>query len=172
MKTVVIGPPPPELEAVIARRRALGQDTHDEVWEGDYHMAPAPHQWHGYVAAQLTIALGPHAAAAGLIVTDPFNLGDPDDYRVPDLGLHRRLLDTAFVPTAAMVVEVVSPGDESSDKFEFYAAHGVDEVLIADPAVGELVLFTLDGGRYRGTDRSRLLDIDLTVLAGAVRWPR
>ncbi len=40
MRTVVLGPRPPELQALVERRRALGQDLHDEVWHGDYHVAP------------------------------------------------------------------------------------------------------------------------------------
>jgi hypothetical protein len=36
MTTVVLGDRPPELEALVKRRRKLGLDTHDEVWEGDY----------------------------------------------------------------------------------------------------------------------------------------
>jgi hypothetical protein len=34
MRTVVLGTRPDELEALIARRHALGFDDHDEVWEG------------------------------------------------------------------------------------------------------------------------------------------
>jgi Uma2 family endonuclease len=40
------------------------------------------------------------------------------------------------VPTAALVVEIVSPGDESYKKLDFYAAQAVDEVVIVDPAGG------------------------------------
>jgi len=29
-------------EELIARRKALGQDLYDEVWEGVYHVAAAP----------------------------------------------------------------------------------------------------------------------------------
>jgi hypothetical protein len=46
VRTVVLGPRPPELEAVLERRRALGQDLYDEVWAGEYHMAPAPSHRH------------------------------------------------------------------------------------------------------------------------------
>jgi hypothetical protein len=37
MKTVVLGPRPQALEALIQRRQALGLDIHDEVWDGAYH---------------------------------------------------------------------------------------------------------------------------------------
>jgi hypothetical protein len=67
VKTVVVGPRPPELEAVIARRHALGQDTQDEVCEGDYHMAPAPHPWNGPLVAQLLDVLEPWAEEVRLV---------------------------------------------------------------------------------------------------------
>ena len=85
MRTVVLGPRPPELDALIARRRSLGLDTHDEVWKGEYHMAPSAHSSHGWLDQQLAELLGPLARAAGLGGTGPFNLGEPDDFRVPDV---------------------------------------------------------------------------------------
>ena len=56
-----------------------------------------------------------------------------------------------------MVVEVVSPHDESWLKFDHYAAHGVDEVLIADPQDSTLHLFVLVDGSYQPADASQLL---------------
>ena len=79
MRTVVLGPRPPELDALIARRRSLGLDTHDEVWKGEYHMAPA-----------------------------------------------------------AVVVEIESPDDETWDKLDFYADHGVDGLLIVSAEAGSV----------------------------------
>ena len=38
-----------------------------------------------------------------------------------------------YFPTAALVVEIVSPGDETYEKVPFYAAHGVEEVLVVEP---------------------------------------
>ena len=35
MSTVVLGQPPAELEALLARRDQLGLDGHDELWQGD-----------------------------------------------------------------------------------------------------------------------------------------
>ena len=170
MRTVIVGHNP-ELEAWIARRRACGQDRFDEVWDGEYHMAPAPHHWHGYLDDQLGQVLGPLAAAAGLVSSTAFNLGELGNFRVPDRGLHRELSDEVWVPTAAMVVEVVSPDDESGLKFDHYAAHQVDEVLIADPRSRELQLFVLTDGRYERADRSELLGVTVDELHAAIRWP-
>jgi hypothetical protein len=35
MTTVILGPPPATVEALIAQRQRLGLDGHDEVWEGE-----------------------------------------------------------------------------------------------------------------------------------------
>jgi hypothetical protein len=133
VKTVVLGPRPPELDAVLERRRALGLDVYDEVWEGVYHMAPAADSAHGLVDDEMAALLRRLARPAGLVGTGPFNLGAAEDYRVPDRGLHRKAPTGVWVPTAALVVEIVSPDDETYEKLPFYAAHGVEEILVAEP---------------------------------------
>jgi hypothetical protein len=102
VRTVVLEPNP-EFDALLKRRQALGQDGHDELWAGEYHMAPIAHSSHGYVANELAVLLHPLARRAGLTGTSAFNLGSADDYRVPDHGLHRGLPTTTFVPTAGSV---------------------------------------------------------------------
>ncbi|MEA2704095.1 MAG: hypothetical protein QOD63_2040 [Actinomycetota bacterium] len=142
---------------LIQRRQALGLDTFDEVWDGAYHMAPATHPAHGYVDHALAVVLDRYAKAADLVATGPFNLGQPDDYRVPDHGYHRGLPQGVWVPTAAVVVEVVSPDDESYAKFGFYAAHGVDELIVADPHERSVRCFRRTGSgtpRWRGAKLS------------------
>jgi len=171
MRTVVLGPRPAELEGLVQRRHALGQDLYDEVWDGEYHMAPAPHVWHGYLDDQLAVLLRPHARRAGLIGTGPFNLGTSNDYRVPDRGLHRALPATAFVDTAAMVIEIVSPDDETWDKLEFYAVHGVDELLIVDPVARTVTLMALGQPGYVEVDASTLLGCSVEAIADEIDWP-
>jgi Uma2 family endonuclease len=172
MRTVVLGDTHPELTEWIARRRALGQDRLDEVWDGDYHVAAAPTFFHSIVAAELSTVLRVLAAPRGLFVGTEFNLGrNEHNFRVPDLGVHREMVDRDWVPTAAMVVEVVSPDDESWLKFDHYAAHGVDEVLIADPHQRTLDLFVLAGDQYARAERSALLDVAVAELHEAVTWP-
>jgi len=171
VKTVVLGPRPAELEALIRRRRELGIDTFDEVWEGSYHVAPAGHPAHGYIDNELAVLLAPLARMAGLVGTGPFNLGDPDDYRVPDRGYHRGLPTTTWVPTAAVVVEVVSPDDETYEKFGFYADHGVDELIVADPSARTVTCWMLDGAVHRQTHRSSLLAVTAAELEAGIAWP-
>jgi Uma2 family endonuclease len=171
VKTVVLGPRPAELEEMIQRRRKLGIDVFDEVWEGSYHMAPAAHPRHGYVARQLAVLLAPLARHAGLVGTDPFNLGQPNDFRVPDGGYHRGLPTTTWVPTAAVVVEVVSPDDETYDKFAFYGAHFVDELIVADPAARTVTCWAREGAAYREVAESALLGATAQWLRDGIDWP-
>ncbi|MGH3471758.1 MAG: Uma2 family endonuclease [Nocardioidaceae bacterium] len=171
MRTVVLGPRPAELDALIARRKALGLDTFDEVWEGEYHMAPAANSWHAWLDQQLAEVLGPVARRAGLITVGPFNLGSPDDFRVPDRGLLRVSPGATWLPTAAMVVEIESPDDETWDKLGFYASHGVDEVLVASPAGRSLTWLVRQGGAYVGTDHSALLGPESAGLGARIDWP-
>jgi Uma2 family endonuclease len=70
-----------------------------------------------------------------------------------------------------MVVEIVSPGDETFDQFGFYAGHGVEEILVADPETRTIRLWALDGDRYLEAPASRLLQARTTDIAEAVDWP-
>lgn len=171
MRTVVLGPRPPELEAVLERRRALGQDLYDEVWEGEYHMAPAPSHRHALLDDEVAAVLRPLARRAGLVGSGPFSLGRPGDYRVPDRGLHRGRTDQVWVPTAAVVVEILSPDDETFDKFAFYARHRVDEVLVVDPVSQTVRCWRLAGESYVESDASGLLGVTAAHLAAGIDWP-
>ncbi len=160
MRTVVLDPLPGEIEELVERRRRLGLDRYDELWEGTYHMVTGPGFRHAQLDQRLAVLLEPLAQAAGLTATGPFNLGDPGDFRVPDRGLHRQSdPEAVYCSSAAMVVEIVSPGDESYEKLGFYAAHGVEEVLVLDEDRGGLQLYRLAGGHYDDEERSLLLDV-------------
>ncbi|MGH9130402.1 MAG: Uma2 family endonuclease [Acidimicrobiales bacterium] len=170
MTTVVLGAEPAELEQLIARRRARGQDLFDEVWEGVYHMANAPHFRHGYLDDAITRLLGPYAAGAGLVGTGPFNLGTKDDFRVPDHGYHRSFSDESWLSSAVVVVEVVSPDDETYQKFDFYAAHEVDELIVADPRTQRISCYRRDGDHYLESPRSEALGVSAAELTESIDW--
>ena len=170
MKTVVLGDPPPVLASLIAERKRLGLDTHDEVWQGEYHMAPAASFEHGRVGAVLASLLATHAPAGNLTVGLEFNLGELNDFRVPDLGLHRGSPSGVWLPTAAIVVEVRSPNDESLEKFDFYFGHGVDEVLIVDLTTHAVAWFLRAVGGFVEAPRSALLQLPATEIAFQLNW--
>jgi Uma2 family endonuclease len=173
MPTVVLDPAPHEIEALRERRRRSGLDRLDEVWEGVLHMVPAPSHRHAEIAQQLAELLGPPARAAGLEPTmHQFNLGDSEeDFRVPDGGLHRPGAGELWHPTAALVVEIVSPGDESWQKLPFYSSHRVDEVLIVDPQEHAVHWLARTDGEYRPIERSGLIALGATELAARLNWP-
>jgi len=173
MATMVLDPYAPGLDELKERRRISGLDRLDEVWEGVLHMVPAPTGEHADIKQQLATALDGPARAAGLFpAMGEFNLGDSiDDFRVPDGGVHRTRLRGVWHPTAALVVEIVSPADESWDKLPFYAAHEVDEVLIVDPEEHAVHWLGLTDGEYRPIDRSGLIDLGPTELAEQIDWP-
>jgi Putative restriction endonuclease len=173
MRTLILDPPSAGLEEVLERRRVSGLDRLDEVWDDVLHMVPAPGFGHASLAQQLAELLGPAARAAGLIPTmGEFNLGDSEhDFRVPDGGLHRPGAHGTWLPTAALVVEIVSPGDESWEKLPFYAAHCVDEVLIVDPRKRTVDWLGLLDGEYRPIERSGLIELGASELAATLDWP-
>jgi hypothetical protein len=162
-----------ELEALKERRRVSGLDRLDEVWEGVLHMVPAPNYGHARLTQQLAVALDDPARDAGLeAAMGEFNLGDSiDDFRVPDGGLHRSGTGGVWLHTAALVVEIISPGDETWQKLPFYAAHEVDEVLILDPEERAVHWLGLSGDEYHPIERSGLIDLGQAELADKIDWP-
>jgi Uma2 family endonuclease len=99
------------------------------------------------------------------------------NYRVPDLVV----IDPASVskrgvegkPT--LVVEVLSPNDESRDKLPFYGAMGVREVWLIDPNSHTVEVFTLRAGKLTtlkprgGMLRSPALGVELETVKGKLR---
>jgi len=171
MATLVLDPQ--ELQALDERRRRSGLNRLDEVWGGVLHMVLAPSGEHADVAQQLAVALDGPARVAGLFPTmGEFNLGGSEaDFRVPDGGLHRSRPHGTWFPTAALVVEIVSPGDETWAKLPFYAAHGVDELLIVDISERAVHWLALSDGEYRDIERSSLIDLGSRELAAQIDWP-
>lgn len=173
MPTVILDPLPVEIDELLVRRQELGLDHADEMWEGVLHVNPAPRGRHGEILQQLAELFGPLARAAGLVpAMADFNLGAQSDYRVPDGGLHHaeETDNRLYYPTAALVVEIVSPDDESWAKLPFYAAHYVNEVLIVDPQKREIHWLGLRGDRYEPIERSALVDFGPAELAERIVW--
>ena len=101
-----------------------------------------------------------------------FNLGDSEhDFRVPDGGLHRSRYWGMWEHSAPLVVEIVSPNDETWQKLPHYAAHGVDEVLILDPEERAVHWLGLNGDEYQLIEHSVLIALGPAELAEKIDWP-
>jgi Uma2 family endonuclease len=172
MRTLVLDPASSGLDEVLERRRRAGADRSDEVWEGVYHMVPAPSGPHAVIAWQLATLLRPLALAGGFTPSGEFNLGENEqDFRVPDGGLHRDFPTGAWQHTAALVLEIVSPSDESWEKLPYYAARGVDEVLIVNPQERSVSWLALQQGEYHPVERSSLIALGARELSEQLDWP-
>ena len=171
MRTLLPDPPPADFQALLARRKQWGADTHDEVWEGVLHMAPAPHDRHADAQAQIIVLLHTPARRAGLRLRGELNIGAREDFRVPDAALLHPGPGGVYLPTAALVVEILSPGDETWDKLPFYAAHHVDEILIVDPDTRKVHWLALADGRYEPIERSSLIELGPAELTQRIDWP-
>jgi Uma2 family endonuclease len=154
---------------IIARRRRLGLDRFDEVWDGVYIMSPLADDLHQRFATRLAAIL---TLGAGLPeeseVRAGTNISDREvdwkkNYRCPDVAVF--LPDTKAVCKGAFwyggpdfAVEVVSPRDRSRKKLPFYAQVRTRELLIVDRKPWALELYRLHEGRLDLVGRSTVED--------------
>jgi Uma2 family endonuclease len=92
------------------------------------------------------------------------------NYRVPDRGYHRERPTTVFVPSAAIVVEILSPDDETLQKFDFYAGHGVDEIFVVNGLHRSVTIFCRRETLYVEVSESALLGVAAATIAAEVDW--
>jgi Uma2 family endonuclease len=156
-------------DALIAERRASGTDRWDEVWEGVYVLMPLPNDEHQGLVGDLTAILKQCVEWTGLGLVRPgVNISDRvvdwmQNYRCPDVVVF--LKETSAENHEAFwyggpdfAIEVVSPGDRSREKLEFYATVGTRELLIIDREPWSLELFRLQEDRLQSVGRSSLND--------------
>jgi len=161
-----------ELEAWLERRRALDQDRFDEVWEGVYVVNPAPDSGHGERVMAFGRAVGDAVTAAALALADGANVGEPDDYRIPDVTVFdRRDRVGAFLRRAVVVAEIRSPREDVEAKLPFYLAHGVAEVVLIDRDARSLRWLVAGPDGWTEVDRSPALDLEVAEVVASLRWP-
>jgi len=136
-------------EKVLEERRRHGLDRKDEVWDGVLHVVPPPSFIHERIVSELLVALTPIGKRLGLVVSMGGLFEHMENYRVPDLlvGREEQTSERGF-ERAELVVEVLSPNDESRDKFPFFAARKVREVWLVEPKSRALEMYLLWGGQY------------------------
>ncbi len=170
--TVVINGTHPEVEELLARRRDRGLDGRDEVWEGVYHVVPHANAAHSRIQVQLVTVLTARLDPEKLFVTVEFNLGEPDDYRVPDLGVHESDVSGLYVSTAVAVFEVLSPDDKTFQKFDFYHRHGVQEMVVVDPQRRQVRVWQRGTSHFVEGHDLKFANISCHDLEILLRWPQ
>ena len=127
---------------------------------------------HSFLLRYAERLLDERAEAQGLVPLGEFNIGTPTDYRIPDAGYVDTLPTEAFVPTARLVIEVLSPNDETLSKLPFYARHRVDEVLLIAPDTRTVTWLALDELRtvYATAERSARLHLSADDVSAHLPW--
>ncbi len=163
-------------QALLDERRARGADRWDEMWEGELHMVPPPSEQHQAIGTALLVVLAPLAETRGLVAryeTGLFRPGVDDDYKVPDQVYARPELRSqrGIEGGASLVVEILSPGDETYAKLDWYAAVGVGEVLVIEPGTRRVELFANRGGRMEPVEPVVIssLGVRAETVEGALR---
>jgi len=163
---------------IIARRRRLGIDRFDEVWDGVYVMTPPGDIEHfgatNDLAAVLTMAVkwaGLGEVFAGVAISDRKE-GWEKNFRVPDVtvflkGNQAEDCGTHWFGGPDLAIEVVSPKDRSRKKIPFYEKVGTRELLIIDRRPWRLTLFRLIDGKLCDIGQSTL-DAPQTVTSEVV----
>ena len=171
------------LPDVLAWRERRGLNKWDEMWDGVLHMPPMPNYDHQDLEVDLQTFLKTlWAKPIRAKVLHQVNLasigGWPDDFRIPDLVLLKRsrlhINRGEYLEGAPDVaIEIESPGDETREKFSFYAELGVPELWVIDRDTKDPEIYLLRGGRYRkqrpvagGWVRSPTTGVELRRAAG------
>lgn len=158
---------PDTTEQLIAQRREWGVDQYDEIWEGVYVIAPMANDEHQSLVLELSAVMAATIQWPGLGQARPgVNVSDRKDdwksnYRVPDVAVflndtQAENCDTFWYGGPDFAVEIVSPGDKTREKLDFYAKIGTRELLIIDRDPWALELCRFTDGRLASSDKATL----------------
>ena len=143
---------------LIRDRRSRGADRFDEVWDGVYVMSPLADNEHQQVSTHLSSAfLQAFSGRNSVYVYAGLNISDriekwKKNYRCPDIGVFlpgnpAQNLGTFWQGGPDFTVEVLSPGDRSRKKLDFYTKVGVRELLLVGRKPWLLELYRLTNGK-------------------------
>jgi Uma2 family endonuclease len=145
-----------------------GTDTRYELVDGELVEMPTESQGNLDIAKYLLFELAKHFPIALIAVgTEVEVTGRRAKCRLPDILVHteesrtalagaRRATLTRDMPPPAIVIEVVSPGQQNRDrdyryKRTEYAARGIAEYWIIDPEIQQVTLCLWVNGQYEDT---------------------
>ena len=158
-----------KVRRIIHRRRRLGLDRKDEVWNGRYIIMPDPDNVHQDLVGSLLTVLRIVISWAKLGNAYPgCNISDREDkwtsnYRVPDVTVFlndnpAENRNTHWLGGPDLAIEIVSDNDKSRKKLDFYASVGTRELIILDRAPWQLELFRLTNGELISVGKSSVTD--------------
>lgn len=153
---------------LIAQRKALGQDGFDEVWEGVYVMAPLANNEHQNLGTRLGTVFYQFLTWPDAMVYVGVNVSDREEdwrfnFRIPDVAVYLagnsgRDCGTHWFGGPDWAAEILSEGDRSREKFDFYAKVNVRELLLVDRDPWELELWQNQAGQFVSLGKSSLAD--------------
>ena len=166
MRAVVLDVPEHWLE----ERARLGQDRWDEMWEGVLHVVPPPRYQHQAIGTELVGFLVRIVGRRGIQVryeTGVFRR--TDDYRIPDLAFLREdepgsHSERGIEKAPLAVLEILSPGDETYEKFPFWAGLGVPEVIVVGPGARSVEVHRLVDDRYERVETDEAGRVHATAI--------
>ena len=137
---------------LIADRQARQIDRYDEVWEDVYVMAPLGNNEHQSLATELAAAIATAVDWQSLGRTlAGANVSDRRDewsrnYRIPDVLVFKRNTPAVDCGThwfggPELAIEIVSPGDRTLEKLDFYGEVGTQELLVVDREPWQLTMY-------------------------------
>ena len=134
---MVLADPDPDW---LAERSERGIDRWDEVWDGVLHVPPSPTTAHQELVFELrTVTADRSRSLSACEIIQQLTVFDPTkgerNYRTPDMVIAApiNVSERGIEGHAELVIEILSPNDESRNKFEFYAARQIPEYWLVDP---------------------------------------
>jgi len=134
-------------------RERTGADRFDEMWEGVLHMTPSPsfrHQSHASRILSFFVETWCSRSGGAAVMQISVSTQDrwDQDYRIPDVSVMLPLRvpqGEAMFVRPNVVFEIRSPGDETYEKLPFYAAVGVEAIVIVERDTKAAQVFALSG---------------------------
>jgi Uma2 family endonuclease len=147
---------PVAIPELLKFRARAGSDRFDEMWGGVVHITPSPSfQDQLHVSRILNFFVEVWCPRTGGGAVMQMNVSTPEhwdqDYRIPDVCVMRpdRLPqgEVMFV-RPNVVFEIRSPGDETYEKLPFYAAVGVETVVVVERDTKATQVFGLSSSDF------------------------
>jgi len=175
---------------MIAKRKALGLDRYDEVWNGVYVMPPMPNNEHQQLVSRVNSIMQDVVGWTGLgDVLPGVNVSDrikgwKKNYRIPDVAVFLKggiavNHGTHWVGGPDWLTEILSPDEEPDEKLEFYEKVRAREVLAIYREPWRIELYQLQADKLVLAGKSDLdepnelksavLPLSFQVVAGVAR---